>query len=114
MASASLPSEPRNVISSLKPFCFRSRGRMSFSSVLVNSVAVLGLRLIETFRAYITNSLGCLSLWGFTNPVHRPAIYGDVLYLSSVCTTCQEMHRQLNFSLLINLGGGGIPWTCRW
>ena len=45
MAIASLPPAPRNVISSLKPFCLRSRGRMSFSNVWVNSLALIGLEI---------------------------------------------------------------------
>src|SRR2546425_5089213 len=40
-----------NVISSLKPFCLRSRGMISFSIIRVNSVALWGFRYMETCRA---------------------------------------------------------------
>src|SRR5216117_4533888 len=58
IATASERSEVRNEISSLKPFCFRSRGRTSFSSVRVNSPAVLAFRWMDTLRAYISRLLG--------------------------------------------------------
>src|SRR2546425_12383545 len=58
IATASERSEVRNEISSLKPFCFRSRGRTSFSSVWVNSPAVLAFRCMDTLRAYISRLLG--------------------------------------------------------
>src|SRR3989442_1114738 len=48
MATASLPFGLRNVSSSAKPVCFRSRGRMSFSIVRVNSAPALPLRCIYT------------------------------------------------------------------
>src|SRR5260370_26213586 len=54
MGTASAPSGATNEISSLKPFCFRSRGRTSFSSVWVNSPAVLAFRCRDTLRAYIS------------------------------------------------------------
>src|SRR3989454_5107178 len=54
IATASERSEATNEISSLKPFCFRSRGRTSFSSVWVNSPAVLAFRCMDTLRAYIS------------------------------------------------------------
>src|SRR5688572_31712678 len=57
MATASLPLGLRNVSSSAKPVCFRSRGRMSFSIVRVNSapaVPALPLRCIDTSRAYMS------------------------------------------------------------
>src|SRR5438445_13319443 len=57
IATASERSEVRNEISSLKPFCFRSRGRTSFSSVRVNSPAVLAFRWMDTLRAYISRLL---------------------------------------------------------
>src|SRR5256712_1006554 len=47
-------SEATNEISSLKPFCFPSRGRTSFSSVWVNTPAVLAFRCMDTLRAYIS------------------------------------------------------------
>src|SRR5207302_9320536 len=58
IATASERSEATNEISSLKPFCFRSRGRTSFSSVWVNSPAVLAFRCRDTLRAYISRLLG--------------------------------------------------------
>src|SRR6266550_4941641 len=58
IATASERSEVRNEISSLKPVCFRSRGRTSFSSVRVNSPAVLAFRWMDTLRAYISRLLG--------------------------------------------------------
>src|SRR3989449_3502773 len=58
IATASERSEATNEISSLKPFCFRSRGRTSFSSVWVNSPAVLAFRCMDTLRAYICRPLG--------------------------------------------------------
>src|SRR3989442_7544894 len=58
IATASERSEVRNEISSLKPFCFRSRGRTSFSSVRVNSPAVLAFKSMDTMRAYISRLLG--------------------------------------------------------
>src|SRR5438093_10625750 len=58
IATASERSEATNEISSLKPFCFRSRGRTSFSSVRVNSPAVLAFRWMDTLRAYISRLLG--------------------------------------------------------
>src|SRR5438034_10911230 len=54
IATASERSGATNEISSLKPFCFRSRGRTSFSSVWVNSPAVLAFRCMDTLRAYIS------------------------------------------------------------
>src|SRR6266511_3327601 len=54
IATASERSEATNEISSLKPFCFRSRGRTSFSSVWVNSPAVLAsdawTHCVRTYR----------------------------------------------------------------
>src|SRR6266849_3551407 len=44
--NASVPPWPTNVISSRNPCCFRSRGRMSFSSLWVNSATLLGFRCI--------------------------------------------------------------------
>src|SRR5712691_8775974 len=58
IATASERSEVRNEISSLKPVCFRSRGRTSFSRVRVNSPAVLAFRWMDTLRAYISRLLG--------------------------------------------------------
>src|SRR5213594_3631305 len=58
IATASERSAARNEISSLKPFCFRSRGRTSFSSVWVNSPAVLAFRCRDTLRAYVSRLLG--------------------------------------------------------
>src|SRR6266571_2248933 len=60
IATASERSEVRNEISSLKPVCFRSRGRTSFSSVRVNSPAVLAFKCRDTLRAYISDSLATL------------------------------------------------------
>src|SRR5512135_1034763 len=80
MASASLPFADTNVISSLKPFCFRMRGRMSFSNVCVNSLPVLGLRWMDTFRVYIWKSLRCCSLEGTVPIWFRQATIRD-------CTT---------------------------
>src|SRR5213592_1556684 len=54
IATASERSEATNEISSLKPFCFRSSGRTSFSSVWVNTPAVLAFRCMDTLRAYIS------------------------------------------------------------
>src|SRR2546425_12875092 len=54
IATASERSKATNEISSLKPFCFRSRGRTSFSSVWVNSLAVLAFRCRDILRAYIS------------------------------------------------------------
>src|SRR5216117_2553497 len=53
IATASERSGATKEISSLKPCCFRSRGRTSFSSVRVNSPAVLAFRWMDTLRAYI-------------------------------------------------------------
>src|SRR2546428_13060563 len=58
IATASERSEVRNEISSLKPVCFRSTGRTSFSRVRVNSPAVLAFRWMDTLRAYISRLLG--------------------------------------------------------
>src|SRR5438132_12964517 len=58
IATASERSAARHDISSLKPFCFRSRGRTSFSSVWVISPAVLAFRCMDTLRAYISRLLG--------------------------------------------------------
>src|ERR1700704_121524 len=58
IATASERSEVKNEISSLKPFCFRSRGRTSFSTVRVNSPAVLAFRWMDILRAYISRLLG--------------------------------------------------------
>src|SRR6266702_3194096 len=58
IATASERSAATNEISSLKPFCFRSRGRTSFSSVRVNSPAALAFRCKDTLRAYISRLLG--------------------------------------------------------
>src|SRR6266700_7015538 len=57
IATASERSGATNEISSLKPFCFRSRGRTSFSNVRVNSPAVLAFRCRDTLRAYISTPL---------------------------------------------------------
>src|SRR6266700_3123547 len=57
MAVTSTPLAPANEISSLKPFCLRSRGRTSFSNVRVNSPAVLAFRCRDTLRAYISTPL---------------------------------------------------------
>jgi hypothetical protein len=46
-----------NVISSWNPFCFRSRGRMSFSILWVDSATLLGFRCMETLRVNMTLSL---------------------------------------------------------
>src|SRR5438094_1098135 len=54
IATASERSGATNEISSLKPFCFRSSGRTSFSSVWVNTPAVLAFRCMDTLRAYIS------------------------------------------------------------
>src|SRR6266513_4875583 len=62
IATASERSDVKNEISSLKPFCFRSRGRTSFSSVRVNSPAVLAFRCRDTLRAYISDSLATPTL----------------------------------------------------
>src|SRR6266571_6207406 len=58
IATASERSGATNEISSLKPVCFRSRGRTSFSNVRVNSPAVLAFRCRDTLRAYISRLLG--------------------------------------------------------
>src|SRR2546425_6870684 len=58
IATASERSAATNEISSLKPFCFRSRGSTSFSNVWVNSPAVLAFRCMDTLRAYINRLLG--------------------------------------------------------
>src|SRR6266567_1929472 len=57
IATASERSGATNEISSLKPVCFRSRGRTSFSNVRVNSPAVLAFRCRDTLRAYISTPL---------------------------------------------------------
>src|SRR4029450_908005 len=51
IAYASVPLEAMKATSSWKPGCLRRRGRTSFSSVLVNCVAVLGFRCRCTLRA---------------------------------------------------------------
>src|SRR6266487_1796313 len=57
IATASERSGATNEISSLKPVCFRSRGRTSFSNVRVNSPAALAFRCKDTLRAYISTPL---------------------------------------------------------
>src|SRR5664279_1942325 len=57
METASTEPALHIVISSLKPFCLWSKGRISFSSVRVNSACILGFKPNETFRAYIFNLL---------------------------------------------------------